>query len=188
MADAPPCLSHAKRFGLALVAGALGVSACAPLDQTPSATTMPAASPSPLAVDPLALERQTDRADPIYRLWCKSCHGDALQGLTVEFRMTWPEEDQNCWQSKCHSENHPPGGFILPRTVPALVGPGALSKFPTAAELYAFIRAAMPFQEPGILDEQDYWDLTAYLLRKNGLPIDDSGVGPDNASSIELGS
>jgi len=186
-------LTHRPRrlwLAIGLVGASLLLSACATEAITPSPaapTAAPTAAPA-AAVDPGSLTRQVERAEPIYRLWCKTCHGDAGQGLTVEFRMTWNEQDQNCWQSKCHSENHPPDGFILPRTVPAVVGPGALGKFGTAADLYAFIRAAMPFQDPGVLEDQDYWDLTAYLLRKNHLPLDDSGVGPGNASSIELGS
>jgi hypothetical protein len=71
--------------------------------------------------------------------------------------------------------------------VPAVVGRGVLSKFATAAELYGFIRAVMPFQEPGVLEDQDYWDLTALLLRMNRRPLGDAEIGPENASSIIIG-
>jgi hypothetical protein len=175
-------------LAMGLVGANLLLSACATEAITPSPaapTTAPTAAPTAV-VDPGSLTRQVERAEPIYRLWCKTCHGDTGQGLTVEFRMTWPEEDQNCWQSKCHIENHPPGGFILPRTVPALVGPGTLAKFTTASDLFGFMSAAMPFQEPGVLEDQDYWDLTAYLLRLNRFLLDDAGVGPENAASIRL--
>jgi hypothetical protein len=171
-------------LAIGLIGASLLLAACAIEATTPSAAA-PTAAP-PAAVDPGSLTRQVERAEPIYRLWCKTCHGDVGQGLTVEFRMTWDVEHQNCWQSKCHIENHPPDGFVLPRTVPALVGPGALGKFGTAAELHGFIRATMPFQEPGILEDQDYWDLTAYILRINHFPLDDAGVGPENAPSIRL--
>jgi len=168
---------------LCLAAVILAACAAPAPSPTPTATAAPTASP-----DRGTLSQQLDRGGPIFRLWCISCHGDVGQGLTDEFRATWPPQDQNCWQSKCHNVNHPPGGFVLPRTVPALVGPTALSQFRTAADLKAFISAAMPFQEPGVLEDQDYWDLTALLLNMNHLPLEPSAIGPENADSIQLGS
>lgn len=46
----------------------------------------------------------------------------------------------------------------------------------------------MPYQEPGVLNERDYWDLTAYLLRENGIPLPGAPLGAGNASEIRLSS
>lgn len=104
----------------------------------------------------------------IYRLVCRDCHGDKGQGLTDEWRATWAPKDQNCWQSKCHASNHPPEGFILPRYVPAVTGPTVLSRFKEPADWYEFIRTNMPFHNPGSLTDEEYLQLTAYLIRENG--------------------
>jgi cytochrome c len=122
----------------------------------------------------------------IYDNWCITCHGDQGQGLTAAWRAEWDPAHQNCWQSKCHGANHPPGGFLLPRTVPALVGAQALTDLHTALELQAFISHKMPYQEPGVLDQDAYWALTAYLLQQNGLAQPGAEVNPDNASSIAI--
>ena len=37
-------------------------------------------------------------------------------------------------------------------------------------ELFAYLRAEMPKSEPGILAESEYVNVTAYLLRMNGMP------------------
>jgi hypothetical protein len=54
--------------------------------------------------------------------------------------------------------------------IPAIIGPNAaLGKFSNAATLTAFIKAAMPFWKPGSLTDQETWQITAFLLRENGI-------------------
>jgi cytochrome c5 len=127
---------------------------------------------------------QADVGAKIYGDWCITCHGDKGQGLTAAWRATWDPAHQNCWQSKCHSLNHPPGGFQIPRYVPAIVGPTTLTDFKTAADLHDFVSHKMPFQDPGVLDQDAYWALTAYLLQQNGLDQIGAQVNLDNAGSI----
>jgi mono/diheme cytochrome c family protein len=103
----------------------------------------------------------------IYNQWCSSCHGDRGQGLTADWRAQWPEEKQNCWQSKCHAGNHPPDGFSFPQNVPALIGPDTLTKFSTAQDLYAYARAAMPYWSPNLLSDDDYQAITLFLVEAN---------------------
>ncbi len=129
---------------------------------------------------------QADVGARIYGDWCITCHGDQGQGLTDGWRATWDPAHQNCWQSKCHSLNHPPGGFVLPRHVPAIIGATTLSEFKTAADLHEFISHKMPFQDPGVLDTDAYWALTAYLLQQNGLVPTGTQVTSDNAGSITI--
>jgi mono/diheme cytochrome c family protein len=127
---------------------------------------------------------QIDYGHEIYRLVCSACHGDIGQGLTPEWRSTWAPEDQNCWQSKCHAANHPPGGFILP-VAPAINNLTKRSTFPTALQLQAYIRAAMPWYKPGGLTDERAWQVTAYVLKLNSI---DAGpvLSAETAAKIRL--
>jgi cytochrome c len=123
---------------------------------------------------------QADYGAQVYWLSCLPCHGDRGQGLTDEFRAAYPPEEQYCWERGCHGENPYESGFTLPKFIPAVIAPGALAKFSDAAQLQAYIRAAMPFWKPGSLSDDEAWRVTAYLLRQNGLW---NGAGELNASN-----
>jgi hypothetical protein len=115
------------------------------------------------------------------------CHGDRGQGLTDEFReRQYPPEDTNCWNAGCHGEKPYDGGFTLPKTVPAVIGPGTLQRFNTAAELHDFVHRAMPFYAPGSLSDEQYAQLTAFLLERNGVVPAGSVFDPAAASAIVL--
>lgn len=131
---------------------------------------------------------QADLGAQVYHLYCMACHGDRGQGLTDEWRSAWAEGDQNCWQSRCHSPNHPPGGFVLPTAVPAIIGERRLAHYGDAAALYNFLQQRMPWHMPGSLSEEQYWELTAYLARANGLTIDLPLVTAANAADVRFGS
>jgi quinol-cytochrome oxidoreductase complex cytochrome b subunit len=157
---------------------ALGLAACLP-SGTPSGPT-----PEPTFADALwysdseRLARPTlsspddptqdDLGSLVYWSVCMACHGDRGQGLTEEWRTTFGE-DMNCWQSKCHAANYPPGGFEIPRDrlAPPLVGPGALARFQTAQELYEYILETMPWWKPGSLSPERAWAVTSHLLEMN---------------------
>ena len=123
---------------------------------------------------------QADYGAQVYYQICMVCHGDQGQGLTDEWRGVLDLEDQDCWQSRCHATNHPPDGFIFPRYVPPVVGDVMLARFQTALELHDYISSRMPWQAAGTRSEEEYWQLTAHLLRINGV---DPGVEPLNASN-----
>jgi len=126
---------------------------------------------------------QAEAGAKIYTDRCSTCHGDVGQGLTDEFRATWASGDRNCWIPACHGGSPPkPDGFSLPRVVPALAGPGTLTRFPSALALHAFIRAKMPMQEPGVLSDDGYWALTAFLLRVNGVSADGKPLDSNTAA------
>ena len=157
----------------------LGSSDAVALQGTPVATQDRLAEPT-LPATP----SQADYGAQVYWLNCSACHGDRAQGLTDEFRQLYPEEDRNCWNSHCHGDVTYENGFKIPTVVPALAGSGALNKFATAANLYGFIRAAMPFQNPGSLTEEQYYQIVAFLLRQNGLMDGQTEVNSTNAAQI----
>ena len=113
---------------------------------------------------------------------CLTCHGDKGQGLTDEWRTNGFGEDMNCWKSKCHAPNHPTPGFNFPHLVPAVVGTNTLLRFTTAQDLKNYIKTSMPWWDPGSLSEQDSWNLTAYLLRENGVLPPKAELNPKEAS------
>lgn len=117
---------------------------------------------------------------------CMACHGDRGQGLTDEWRKRGFGEDMNCWQSKCHSNNHPPEGFQLVRAVPPAIGPNTLRRFTTAAELHDYLQAKMPWWKPGSLTSEEAWQLTAFLLREDGLYPHNQEFNPQKAASISV--
>jgi hypothetical protein len=129
---------------------------------------------------------QADHGAQLYWLHCMPCHGEKGQGLTDEFRATYPPEDNNCWARGCHGERPYEDGFTLPTKVPPLIGRFSLRKFPTAASLQAYTSAAMPFWNPGSLPAQENWAITAFLLRANGLWSDEGELNAGNAAQLRL--
>ncbi len=130
---------------------------------------------------------QLDQGSLIYWGVCMACHADRGEGLTNEWRAVYGE-DQNCWASKCHASNHPPQGFVIPRDrlPPAVTGPGALTRFNTAQELYDYILVTMPWWNPGSLTPEKAWALTAYILKLNGSLPQGIVLDATNASAISV--
>jgi cytochrome c len=127
---------------------------------------------------------QADQGAQVYWLSCLPCHGDRGQGLTDEFRQTYPPEDRNCWSSGCHGRRPYNNGFSLPTSMPAVIGPDTLQKFPNATVLHAYIFAAMPFWKPGSLTEEQSWQVTAFILRENGIYTARDEITASNADRI----
>lgn len=156
-----------------------------------AATATEAPTPTP-TVDRLAAPEippepsQADLGAEVYYQVCMACHGDRGQGLTDEWREVW-EEDSNCWQSKCHGNDHPPQGFSFPTTCcKGVIGDDTLTRFDNAQELYTYLVETMPWWNPGYLQRDEYWELTAFLMRAHGAMPDDVVLGPANASVFQL--
>jgi mono/diheme cytochrome c family protein len=133
-----------------------------------------------------AVPSQADHGAQVYWLSCLPCHGDRGQGLTDEFRTTYPPEEQYCWTRGCHGEVPYENGFSLPKTIPPLIGEKTLAKFTDAAQLNAFIRATMPFWKPGSLTEEEAWRVTAFLLRQNDLWDASTELNASNAVNVKI--
>ena len=112
---------------------------------------------------------QADNGAQIYWGMCTACHGDHGQGLTDEWRNSYPPENRDCWQSGCHGSDAPKNSFMIPMAgIPALAGAGTLTRFSNSFELYRHIQQNMPFFRTGSLTSKEAWSLTAYILRMNG--------------------
>jgi len=163
-------------FGIALLIAGLffdGGKASSNLQTMPTQDPLaePTLPPSP---------SQADYGAQVYWLSCLPCHGDKGQGLTDEFRQTYPPEEQYCWERGCHGENPYESGFTIPKFIPGVIGPDAIGKFTDAAQLNAYIRATMPYWKPGSLSEEEAWRVTAFTMRENRLW---DGIGELSASN-----
>jgi hypothetical protein len=126
---------------------------------------------------------QADKGSVVYWAICMACHGDRGQGLTAEWRAVWGS-DQNCWASKCHASNHPPEGFQLPATVPAVLGPGTMARFDDARDLETYIEGSMPWWDPGSLTPEQAMAVTAHLLRQRKAVPRDLELSEANLSAF----
>ena len=85
--------------------------------------------------------------------------------------------DDHC--ARCHGANLE-DGFAPKLSKPTLV------KYGTAQELFDYIRQTMPRGNAGSLSDQEYYDVTGYLLFQQSLLEPDQVVSADTASSITL--
>ncbi len=168
---------------LLLTALLVGLASCAPGPSAPPA--MPPIADAGGPVLPASPD-QADHGSHVYWQICMACHGDQGQGLTDEWREAWGPEDMNCWQSKCHAANHPPQGFQLPRTVPPVVGSGALANIPNGQVLFTVVEESMPWWNPGSLTEAQAWEASAYLMKANRALPENVTLSALNAASIPL--
>ena len=161
----------------------------APAADRPSGSALYQNKPTPTPFyNPTATPpTQGGHGHDLFYIYCMSCHGDQGQGLTDEFRnRQYPPEDTNCWKSGCHGNRPYENGFTLPKTVPALIGPGTLTKFATAQNMYDFMRTAMPFNKPGSLSQEQYLQVLAFLLEQNHIVPSGARLEVDTLQNIVL--
>ena len=114
---------------------------------------------------------QVDKGREVFRLQCARCHGPAGQGISNIYR-----------------------GM----TAPPLIGSGALPldprpyqkmrhfQFRTVRDIYEFASAVMPADQPASLSDADYWNVIAFLLNGNGMPVNGRLLNEDEAAQIPL--
>ena len=170
-------------FGLLVgVSTSLPASAAEPTPDPTSTPVVDRLAAPPLPDNPT----QADYGAQVYYGVCMACHGDRGQGLTEEWREVWGE-DYNCWQSGCHGPDHPPWGFSIPETCcPPVLEGTQLTRFKNAQELYLYLTETMPWWNPGYLTTEQYWQLTAFLVREHGGLPDDVELEPANAVIFNL--
>ena len=170
-------------LGIALLLAALFFNTGAAI--TPDLQVAITSTPDRLAEPTLPTSpSQADIGAQVYWLSCMPCHGDKGHGLTDEFRATYPPEEAYCWERGCHGERPYENGFTIPKNIAGLIGPGTLYKFTDAAQLNAYIRAAMPFWKPGSLTQEQAWQVTAFILRENSIWDDAAELNEASAGSV----
>jgi polar amino acid transport system substrate-binding protein len=104
---------------------------------------------------------QASRGSDAYRAYCRSCHGDDLQGGPVQ---------------------------DLDDPAPALKRAGWGVSRQTLGAVYDYMVENMPYDSPGGLEEKTYVDIIAYLLQENGHPAGSTElpVKPDILKTIKI--
>jgi mono/diheme cytochrome c family protein len=95
------------------------------------------------------------------------------------------ERGKNLFQmhcAKCHGQQGE-GGEEAPRLI---ASPHPIKGYKTAQALFDFVRSDMPFDAPGSLMAEVYWDTLAYILDANKILPPDTNLGPDNAGNIRI--
>lgn len=90
------------------------------------------------------------------------------------------EEIWNNVCARCHA-----AGSDNP-DAPKLLEPPPIKSFRSAAAMFQYVRESMPYDEPGTLREEQYWDLIAFILGHKGVPSGDAPLGPDNAGTVPV--
>lgn len=88
--------------------------------------------------------------------------------------------ENNC--AMCHGAN------MEGAQGPTLLGPTFTSHYQTVGDLMQFIVQNMPMSDPGSLSHEDYVDILAYVLLKNGWPSGSRTLSfaDANASKVPL--
>ncbi len=82
--------------------------------------------------------------------------------------------------SQCHGPNGEGG------TGPLVIGGGKrIATYESTERLYDYVSRTMPFDEPGTLTADQYWNVIGYLLDANDLLPPETVLGPET-ESIEL--
>ncbi|NJC95528.1 MAG: hypothetical protein C3F07_12735 [Anaerolineales bacterium] len=201
--DQDPNSKRRALFSRFLLAGIIGfillrTTLLAPLNAEASPQIQSTSSPTPQPTPTFDVQRlekpviapgnteQLEKGSVIYWGVCMACHGDVGQGLTDAWRDAFGPEDRNCWNKGCHGTDHPPQGFLIPKDmlIPAVAGPGRLTRFRHAQELHDFIFANMPWWDPGQLSNEEAWQVTAYILKLHNVMPVGLELTETNASAI----
>jgi hypothetical protein len=136
-------------------------------------TTSPNGTPTvdPFAEPPLPEHpTQLELGRHVYWYHCMPCHGDVGQGLTDEFRLKWEPDHQNCWEPGCHSGRYAYDSFPVPTIVPPLAEVELLAGY-TPNSLFEYLKTTHPPQDPGLLSDEEYQALVAFLYELNDMPL-----------------
>ncbi len=143
-------------------------------------------------LDIITSNSQIQNGARVYNLVCADCHGDTGLGIAEGIQGFHPEH-QYC--QRCHKTFNAPtkamtrlsqrNSFSL-GVPPALRDENSISKFQNAAVYHDFIKATMPRYDPGALSEQEYWDITAFLIALNNKLPANTILDTKNAAQIRL--
>ncbi|MGZ3424609.1 MAG: hypothetical protein ACXWUG_21455 [Polyangiales bacterium] len=87
---------------------------------------------------------------------------------------------------------------VFARGAPPVVGKEALPlepradakyrkmQFKTALDVAQFVVKSMPPKTPGSLEESEYWDILAFDLKANGVPVAGKHIDATSAAAINL--
>ncbi len=164
-------MSHNIRWIITLALALVSVmvlAACGSSAATPAATVAPP-TPSPTeatTATPTAIATATTPAT-------------TGAGGTSEQQIAAGQKVYTTDCESCHGTN------LEGATGPALT-PSIVSQYGNAKQLVDFTSQLMPQNAPGSLSQEQYYDVTAFILNKDGLLPAGETLTPDNAAAIKL--
>ncbi len=131
---------------------------------------------------------QSQRGADVFAAECAKCHGQRGEGLAdapdVLGPGALPENPRNPGGSATSAVTDPQLLQIEAQARPA--GAAWRDPFRTAQDLFDFTKSHMPKGRAGELRPADYWAVVSFMLAVQGANLPAGGIGPANASSIQI--
>ena len=153
-----------RSFVLAALLGTFSLAACGGGGGAAPPPTTPTATPETTATSSAAPTASAAPATP----------GKSLDEQVAAGEKVYAEKCAGCHGAKAEGQ----------KKAPALIGPKALDDYHNGKEAYKYIKDMMPPTSPGSLTDDEYWNVTAYLIKKNNLKID-AALTPATAESVK---
>jgi mono/diheme cytochrome c family protein len=131
---------------------------------------------------------QADRGATVFEGECAKCHGQRGEGIGGVPDVMGPGALPEFPRSKSAS-NDPALADPQLLQIEAQARPAGAAwrdPFRNAQDLYNFTSTQMPKREKGKLKPDDYWAVVNFMLAAQGAVLPAGGVGPANASSIQI--
>lgn len=116
-------------------------------------------------------ETQANSGALIYQHQCARCHGANGEGKDDSYRGLRAPELIGTTALPCN-----PRTFEKIRT----------SDFRTVMDVYEFVSAIMPADQPASLPAEDYWNVLAFILERNGTAADNTRLNETASRQIAL--
>ena len=105
----------------------------------------------------------------VFRRQCARCHGADGQGK------------DDAWRGLRAPELVGPGSFpVEPRAYQQI----RRREFRSMLDVFWFVSASMPADQPASLDPEEYWSVLAFILRSNGMAPDAAALGENTAGEV----
>lgn len=172
--------AHLSQHGIVVIGRAFAVCALVGLG---CAATQLGATPAQLAT----ARGQSDQGANVFASQCAKCHGERGEGIgsapDVLGSGALPEYPRNTAGSS-GALTDPQLLQIEAQARPA--GAAWRDPFRNAQDLYNFTSTHMPKGQVGELKPADVWAVVSFILAAQGASLPTGGVGPANASSIQI--
>jgi cytochrome c len=107
----------------------------------------------------------------VFRRQCVRCHGADGQGK------------DDAWKGLRAPELVGPGVFpVDPRPYQQI----RRREFRTVLDVFWFVSASMPADQPATLEPEEYWSVLAFILRSNGVAPDGAALGEKTAGELPV--
>ncbi len=144
-----------------------------------------------LGATPAEIAQARGQAEPganVFASWCAKCHGQRGEGIGAAPAIlgpgALPEYPRNVGGPESSALSDPQLLQIEAQARPA--GAAWRDPFRNAQNLFDFISTHMPKGRVGDLKPAEQWAVVGFILAAQGASLPAGGIGPANASSIQI--